>query len=121
MSLRAAVLAVLLCCALPAESARADDSWQPAEPTWGSVTAYCDQGVTASGAWTRWGTAAGAGWLPLGSLVWVPGYGTVLITDRGQPGLFIVDIAAPGACGWAWQWGRQWLPVSVERWGWGWQ
>lgn len=85
----------------------------------GTVTAYCDQGVTASGEWTEWGTAAGAYWIPLGSLVWVQGYGTVLITDRGQPGLFTIDLSMPGSCWQAEQWGRKyWVPIYVERWGW---
>lgn len=85
---------------------------------WGVTTAYCLTGTTASGRWTAWGTAAGAAWLPLGSLVAVEGAGTLLIDDRGAPGLFDIDIAAPGACDWALRWGRQWRRIQVLRWGW---
>ena len=84
-----------------------------------NVSAYCDQGWTASGRWTAWGTAAGASWLPLGSIVAVSSYGDVLVTDRGVPGLFDLDLSMPGDCGAAWNWGRRWLPITVLRWGWG--
>jgi hypothetical protein len=87
--------------------------------TLANVSAYCLTGPTASGRWTAWGTAAGAAWLPLGSLVWVDGYGEVLIDDRGQPGLFDLDLAMPGDCTDAWRWGRQWRRVWVMRFGWG--
>lgn len=84
----------------------------------GLTTAYCQTGYTASGRWTAWGTAAGAEWIPLGSVVLVENYGRLLITDRGRPGLFSIDIAAPGACAWALRWGRQWRRIQVLRWGW---
>lgn len=108
----AAICLTLLLALLPGQSSAQGDI------VWGSVSAYCITGTTASGAYTHWGGAAGASWLPFGSLVYIPGWGVVTILDRGQPGLFLVDIAAPGDCVWARQWGRQWLPISILRWGW---
>jgi 3D (Asp-Asp-Asp) domain-containing protein len=93
----------------------------PAEAdTYGSVSAYCETGTTANGDFTHWGEAAGASWLPFGSRVTVPGFGTVTIEDRGVPGLFLVDLAMPNDCYDAIQWGRRWLQVTVQRLGWGW-
>lgn len=85
----------------------------------GNVSAYCEQGVTADGSWTYWGEAAAASWVPFGSLVWIQGYGTVVIEDRGQPGLFTFDLAMPGGCQAAREWGRHWDNYYVIlRWGW---
>lgn len=47
------------------------------------VTAYCDQGVTASGAYTAVGQCAAPGDIPFGSLVYVPELDrTFVVTDR---------------------------------------
>lgn len=83
-----------------------------------TISAYCDEGIMADGNWTAWGDAAGAYWLPIGSLVYVQGYGTVVIQDRGQAGLFTIDLSMPGDCHAAVWFGREHRSIRVIRWGW---
>lgn len=83
----------------------------------GVVTEYCDSGIAASGRWTMPGTAAASYDIPLGSLVYVNGYGTVLIDDRGRAGLFTIDIYNR-SCYAARQWGREYRYIDILRRGW---
>lgn len=80
------------------------------------VTEYCDYGTTASGYLTHIGEAAGAYWLPMGSIVSIAGVGQFIIEDRGQP-IFDVDIYTP-RCIDALYFGRQYVTIYVLRWGW---
>lgn len=50
--------------------------------TW-RATFYCDQGLTASGKWAGPGTIASGPELPFGTLVHLPGWGTLSVEDRG--------------------------------------
>ena len=84
----------------------------------GNVSSYCDVGITASGLHTQRGDAGGDYWLPLGTLVEVESYGTVRITDRGRPRIADVDIWSP-SCSWSIWWGRRYVRLTIERWGWG--
>jgi len=46
------------------------------------VTSYCDHGTTASGRQAGPGQCAGPRWVPLGTVVWIEGYGRAVVTDR---------------------------------------
>lgn len=83
----------------------------------GNVSSYCDRGITASGLYTRAGTAGGDYWLPLGSVVEVAGFGYVTVDDRGVPGIADIDLWSP-SCTWSLRWGRRYVPITVWRWGW---
>lgn len=77
------------------------------------VTAYCHTGnPTASGVWPREGMAAGNRW-PFGTVLRVPGWGQVTITDRIGMGSDL-DLYM-GSCSKARRWGRKHLPVEVLR------
>ena len=91
----------------------------PPTQYFGTVSAYCDRGVMSDGQQTHAGVAAGASWIPLGSVVAVDGWGSVVIEDRGRPGLFSVDLWMP-TCWQAWQWGRRFVPYQILRYGWRW-
>lgn len=110
--LRTAALVAALLVGAVAPAQASETYW-----TTGDVTQYCSAGYMADGNYTYEGAAAGAYWIPIGSLVYVPGHGTVTIEDRGQPGLFVVDIFT-WDCSEAWDWGRQYQDVQVLRWGW---
>jgi len=84
----------------------------------GVVTAYCDYGYMASGNWTHVGAAAGAWWLPLGSIVRVEGWGDVIVEDRGSAS-YTLDLWVP-TCDQALQRGRRYPRIEVLRWGWCW-
>jgi 3D (Asp-Asp-Asp) domain-containing protein len=90
---------------------------QPHHPAGGGgqqtviATAYCSAGLTAAGTWTGWGTAASD--LPLGTELYVPGYGKATVLDRGGgigPGR--LDLYMPN-CTEAEQWGRRSIKVSI--------
>ncbi|MCG3125476.1 MAG: hypothetical protein CHACPFDD_00299 [Phycisphaerae bacterium] len=50
------------------------------------VTAYCDNGVTASGKWTRVGHCAAPEDIPFGTEVYIPELDrTFIVTDRTAP------------------------------------
>ena len=75
------------------------------------VTAYCLTGVTASGAWTHPGTMAAT--LPFGTRLYVPGYGSGTVQDRGGaigPGHVDLYMAS---CGAALQWGARVMPIKI--------
>jgi 3D (Asp-Asp-Asp) domain-containing protein len=77
------------------------------------TTAYCQNGRTASGAWTHPGVIAAT--LPFGTHIWVPGYGTGVVADRGAavgPGQ--LDLFMPD-CNRAIQWGRRVVKVHIRR------
>ena len=86
---------------------------QGAPGTWSTylVTAYCLTGLTASGAWTRPGTMAAT--LPFGTRLYVPGYGSGIVQDRGGaigPGHVDLYMAS---CSAALQWGARVIPIEV--------
>lgn len=82
-----------------------------------SVTSYCDTGYTADGSWTYSGEAAANYSIPFGSRLWVPGWGSVTVEDRGALWANGVDLYNPN-CRQDIIWGREILDVEVERWGW---
>lgn len=59
---------------------------------YGSVSAYCDWGIMASGKTTFVGAAAAEYDIPMHSRIWIAGIGNLEVEDRGQPGLFAVDV-----------------------------
>ena len=52
-------------------------------------------GITASGNQAEFGTSAGCNNLPLGTIIYIEGYGTYRIDDRGGMSTNHIDIAAP--------------------------
>ena len=52
-------------------------------------------GITASGNQAEFGTSAGCNNLPLGTIIYIDGYGTYRIDDRGGMSTNHIDIAAP--------------------------
>ena len=91
---------------LPAPGSTAPGTWSTY-----LVTAYCLTGVTASGAWTRPGTMAAT--LPFGTRLYVPGYGSGTVQDRGGaigPGHVDLYMAS---CSAALQWGAQVIPIEI--------
>lgn len=79
------------------------------------VTAYCDSGVTASGAWTRVGQCAAPADVPFGSRVYVPALKrSFIVTDRTHRRFRhnTIDIFIPseGAC---LKFGRRYLTCEV--------
>ena len=52
-------------------------------------------GITASGNPAEFGTSAGCNNLPLGTIIYIEGYGTYRIDDRGGMSTNHIDIAAP--------------------------
>jgi len=83
-----------------------------------TLTAFCDGGYMADGAYVHNGAIA-AGWdIPFGSLIEVDGLGVFVVEDRGSaivPGH--IDVWMP-SCGNANYFGRQVRAVRVQRWGW---
>jgi 3D (Asp-Asp-Asp) domain-containing protein len=59
---------------------------------YGSVSAYCSRGIMASGKRTYVGAAAAKYDIPMHAHIWVAGVGNLEVEDRGQPGLFAVDV-----------------------------
>lgn len=67
-----------------------------AKRSWvGVVTAYCSAGRMADGTWTHPGAAAAEYDVPMHSRLRVAGVGDLVVEDRGQPGLFAVDVFIP--------------------------
>lgn len=85
---------------------------------WARVTSYCDYGIMADGNYVHRGAAGGSNWIPFGSVVDVPGYGKVTVEDRGPwYAPTNIDLWSP-TCSWSWKWGRQYLWVHIDRYGW---
>lgn len=75
------------------------------------TTAYCRTGLTAAGTWTHRGTAASE--LRFGTQLYVPGYGTATVLDRGGAiGPRRLDLYM-ASCAAAQQWGRRPVKISI--------
>lgn len=78
------------------------------------ATAYCDEGVTYSGLPSgRGGVAVDPRVIPLGSVLYVPGYGYAVAIDTGgavKGNVVDVFLADEAAC---WAWGRKQLTIRV--------
>jgi 3D (Asp-Asp-Asp) domain-containing protein len=78
------------------------------------VVAYCGEGTTASGLPVGWGiVAVDPAVIPLGTKLYVPGYGNGVAADTGSAikGM-IIDVWFP-TCAQARAWGRKRLTVTV--------
>jgi len=85
-----------------------------------SVTAYCSAcnsgSKTASGAYPSYGTvAANLGQLPMGTKLFIPGYGYGVVQDSGGfgPGVIDVYLGERSTCTCGSEWGRKTVTVSV--------
>jgi len=78
------------------------------------ATAYCQAGVTASGQWTRPGTAA-ANWLRLGTRirVWPPAWGRTLFVVLDRIGYGSQLDLWTSSCTAAWAYGRRLEHVTI--------
>lgn len=77
------------------------------------ATAYCDHGTTADGTHTAWGVIAAGPSYAFGTSMYVPGYGSAVVHDRGgavSDG--VIDLWMP-TCGEAIQWGRRSVAVTI--------
>ncbi len=75
------------------------------------TTAYCQAGVTASGAYTSYGTVAAT--LPFGTRLYIPGYGNGDVLDRGGAvGPGHVDLFMPD-CNQAIDWGVRYEKIEI--------
>jgi 3D (Asp-Asp-Asp) domain-containing protein len=91
---------------LPAPPASAPGTWSTY-----LVTAYCDHGLTASGSRTKPGSMAAT--LPFGTRLYVPGYGSGVVVDRGGAvGPGHVDLWMT-SCSAALTWGAQVIPIEI--------
>ena len=78
------------------------------------VVAYCGEGTTASGLPVGWGiVAVDPAVIPLGTKLYVPGYGNGVAADTGSAikGM-IIDVWFP-TCAQARAWGRKTLTITV--------
>lgn len=90
-----------------------DTQPSPVAHTNGRVYAYCLQGRTASGYYAQPGTIAAPVYIPLGTVLYIPGYGYGVVRDRmgaAHPHDFDVWFAS---CAQARQWGIQWTTITI--------
>lgn len=80
------------------------------------ATAYCLHGTTATGTWTRPGTiAVDPRVIPLGSVVYVPGYGRAIARDTGSAIKGARIDVWLSSCSRARSWGVRRLRIRVGR------
>ncbi len=101
----------------PEQLATPSDASKSQQEPWtaiGDISSYCLQGLTRSETWVEPGIAAAdPDFIPLGSIVEIEDYGTVVIKDTGsQIRRWRIDIWNSD-CNWSKNWGRQERRIRV--------